>query len=432
MPKKTRSNNVDKCSVVNVQFNPIFREANRTKKRYRILYGSAGSGKSVNVAQDYVLKLADPRNKGMNLMVVRGVEQTHRNSTYAELTGAINRIWGFERAEEEWAFWSSPLKIQNRRTGNEIIFRGMADEKQRERIKSVTFSNGKLTDVWIEEATEIRKDDLEILDDRLRGELTNPNLFYQLTLTFNPVSASHWIKARFFDYKSKDIFICHSTYLDNRFIDEAYHKRMMVRKELDPEGYRVYGLGFWGELGGQILTNFQVHDFIVNEYAFDDMAIGADWGFNHATAILVLGIKDGEIYVCSEIYEFEKRQEEIIEIAEETELPRHIFMWCDSAEPATIKTWRMAGWRSAAVKKEQGSVKAQIRWLKDRKIHIHPSCKNTIKEMQAWKWIKDSTTGLYTDEPVKFQDDAMAALRYGIEGWRKKRRYNVAKEFATA
>lgn len=59
------------------------------------------------------------------------------------------------------------------------------------------------------------------------------------------------------------------------------------------------------------------------------------------------------------------------------------------------------------VKKEPGSVKAQIDFLKGRKIHIHPSCVNTLKEIQQWKWKKDATTGLYIDEPVEFMDDAM-------------------------
>ncbi len=43
--------------------------------------------------------------------------------------------------------------------------------------------------------------DIDILDDRLRGILTNPNLYYQMTFTFNPVSATHWIKRKYFDYK---------------------------------------------------------------------------------------------------------------------------------------------------------------------------------------------------------------------------------------
>ena len=54
------------------------------------------------------------------------------------------------------------------------------------------------------------------------------------------------LKRKYWDYESDDIFKCSSTYLDNRFLDENYHKRMMMRKEQDPEGYQIYGLGEWG------------------------------------------------------------------------------------------------------------------------------------------------------------------------------------------
>lgn len=186
-------------------------------------------------------------------------------------------------------------------------------------------------------------------------------------------------------------------------------------------------MGNWGELGGLILTNHQVHDFQVSEYAFDDMVIGVDWGFNHYTVISLLGIKDGEVYVCKELAVREKTEQQIVELAEEMEFPKHLFMYCDSASPALIKALRIAGFRAQAVEKEQGSVAAQIRWLKNRKIHIHPSCLRTQKEIQAWKWIKDKKSGKYIDEPVPFDDDAMAAMRYGIEKWRKARRHNIKK-----
>lgn len=94
-------------SKILVPFNKHFKEVNRTKKRYRALRGSAGSGKSVNIAQDYILKLSDPKYAGANLLCVRKVNETNRNSTYAELTGAINRIYG-ERAEEFWEMRQSP------------------------------------------------------------------------------------------------------------------------------------------------------------------------------------------------------------------------------------------------------------------------------------------------------------------------------------
>lgn len=409
------------------QFNPCFREANRTKKRYRVFYGSAGSGKSVNIAQDFIAKLSDKKYQGANLLVIRGVDETNQYSTYAELTAAINRLFG-RYAEKHWRINKSPLRLQSLDTGAEIIFRGMADDRQREKVKSVTFARGKLTWIWCEEATELRKDDVEILDDRLRGELTNPNMYYQITLSFNPVSASHWIKARFFDIQSDAVFISHSTYLDNRFIDTAYHERMRLRSEIDPEGYQVYGLGQWGELGGQVLTRYKVKDFPTGPENFDRMAIGQDFGFNHANAILLLGIKDGEVYVCSEIYVFNKDKDEIIEMANRQGLPKHLFMWCDSAEPASIKTWRRNGYRAQAVTKEVDSVKAQIGWLKRRMIYIHPSCVNTFKEIQGWKYLLNKKTGLYEDEPVPICDDAMAALRYGVEGWRDKITYDKQRK----
>ena len=84
-------------------------------------------------------------------------------------------------------------------------------------------------------------------------------------------------------------------------------------------------------------------------------------------------------------------------------------------EPDRIKMWKKAGYKARAVRKGAGSVKAQIDYLKQLRIHIHPSCINTIKEIQQWKWKKDERTGLYLDEPVEFMDDAMAALRYSID-----------------
>ena len=73
------------------------------------------------------------------------------------------------------------------------------------------------------------------------------------------------------------------------------------------------------------------------------------------------------------------------------------------------------------------SVNSQISWLKRRTIYIHPSCVNTYKEIQAWKYLLNKKTGEYEDEPVSIFDDAMAALRYGIEGWRPKLKYDKRK-----
>ena len=408
---------------IKVQMNPGFREVDRSKKRYIVMKGSAGSGKSVDTAQNYILRLM--ADKGRNLVCIRKSDITNRDSTFAELTGAIYRMFG-DKADKYWQITMSPLKLTCKSNGNQIIFRGMNDDKQREKLKSITFQRGKLTDVWLEEATELTQADLEIIDDRLRGELPEGQ-FYQIRLTFNPVNKNHWIKKVFFDIPDENVMTHHSTYLGNRFIDEAYRARMERRKIVDPEGYQIYGLGEWGEIGGLILHNWEIKDISQNVNDYDDVALGQDFGFNHANAILLLGIKDDNIYILDEIYEHEKDTSEIIQKAIEKEMPSKKQMWCDSAEPDRIKEWTKAGFRARGVDKggSKGSVKSQIDWLKQRYIYVHPHCVNTIKEMQQWKWKKDDKSGEYLDEPVPVMDDAMAALRYGIEGWRKVKRWLV-------
>ena len=399
---------------VTVKLNPVFRQANKCRKRYRVLKGSAGSGKSVNIATDYILKLMDPTFAGANLLVVRKVEATHRDSTFAELRAAIFRVCG-DAWPVWWEFRVQPLEIRCKVTGAKVLFRGTKDTTEREKLKSISVDRGKITWIWVEEATELEEQDIDILDDRLRGILPNPNLYYQMTFTFNPVSASHWIKRRYFDTVDPDVMTHHSTYLENRFIDAAYHRRMEQRRRLDPEGFRVYGLGEWGELSGLILTNYEVKDFNPDPSRFDSYNYGQDFGYNHANAILGVGWKDGDLYVCSEIYVHEMDTGEIIKLAGKREIKKNAFIYCDSAEPDRIKTWKAAGYKAMPVKKGPGSVKAQIDFLKRRRIYIHPSCTNTLKEIQSWKWKRDPKTGVYMDEPVEIFDDAMAALRYAAE-----------------
>ena len=77
---------------IKVQANPGFREVNQSRKRYIVMKGSAGSGKSVDTAQNYVLRLMN--DPGRNLVAMRKSDITNRDSTFAELTGAIYRLFG--------------------------------------------------------------------------------------------------------------------------------------------------------------------------------------------------------------------------------------------------------------------------------------------------------------------------------------------------
>lgn len=398
---------------VTAKANKVFKSAHESKKRYIVMKGGAGSGKSFDTAQMYVIRLMS--EKGRNLLAMRKSESTCRNSVFAELWAAIIRL-----GVSDW--WKISPSVPEMRfvNGNTVVFRGMNDIKQREKIKSVTFERGSLTDIWLEEATEFSQGDLEILDDRLRGELPE-ELFYQIKLTFNPVSAGHWIKKMFYDREDGDVLAVNSTYRDNRFADAEYARRMERRRETDPDGYRIYALGEWGETGGLVLKNWQARTVPKKAEYYDRLYIGQDFGYNDANAILLIGAKDGDIFVISEIYEREKDTGELIEEAERAKLPKKVEMYCDSAEPDRIKTWKKAGFAARPVEKESGCIAAGIDFLKRRMIYVDPSCKNTIWELSQWKWKADLSTGEYEDIPVDADDHAMSALRYAVEGMRKKR-----------
>ncbi len=409
--------------------NKVFRDISRSTARYRIWKGGAGSGKSTEIAIGKIKKLSDPRFKGCNLLCVRKVNATNRDSTFAELKKAARRIFG-DMVDRVWQFpdgRNASLYAKCLVTGAEVLFRGCYNQDDIEKIKSVTFEKGNLTDIWIEEATEITESDFEILDDRLRGQLRD-GLFYQIDLSFNPVPS--WIKKRFFDMPDKNAFICESTYKDNRFIDKAFWDRMEERRIRDPEGYRIYGAGEWGQLGGIIFNNWEVREFDTTQ--FNVRSYGQDFGFNHPNVLLDLGFKDGNIYICREMTRTGFDTNEIIQEAIRCGWSKTVEMWCDSAEPDRIKMWRAAGFNAKPVSKEKNSIKGQIEWLKgivskntvvNRRIYIHPDCVNTIKEIQQYRWKHDAKENVYLDEPVDFFDDHMAALRYGIERLRKPRGY---------
>ncbi len=392
-------------------FNGVFKKTHSTKRRYVVLKGSAGSGKSRDTAMFLLLRLL--RDEGRNLMCIRKIEDANRDSTFAELCGVIESA----KLSHLFKISQSPLQITCH-NGNRIIFRGVHDTRAREKLKSISFSKGKLTDIWIEEATELLQSDFEIIDDRLRGKLPSP-LFYQIRLTLNPVSAHHWIKKRFFDSPSRSVLTHSSTYLDNKFIDSDFHMRMEERKLHDPEGYRIYGLGDWGETEGLVLPNYKVLKQEMNSDDFDSLAYGQDFGFNHANAILLLGYRDGNVYVLEELISRGMTTQEIIAIAQDRGFSKKIPMYCDSAEPDRILSWRRAGFLARPVVKGAGSVAKHIDFLRGCQILISPKCKHCISEISAWKFELDRVTGAFSENPVNANDDAMAALRYGTQAWRQ-------------
>lgn len=132
------------------------------------------------------------------------------------------------------------MRIKCLFTNNEVAFAGLDDV---EKIKSITFENGELTDIWIEEATECQESDINQLKVRLRGGKSKK----QMVLSFNPINIQHWIKKHFID--SNLATVCFSTYKDNKFLTDDDRKALEDLKYTDEYTYEVYALGHWGIVG---------------------------------------------------------------------------------------------------------------------------------------------------------------------------------------
>lgn len=215
-------------------FNDVYIPYLTNEDRYLLFYGGGSSGKSYFIAQRFIYKLIHPTR--CNLLVVRQTGDTNRRSTFPLLKQVISN-WNLA---QHFKVNESDMRIVCKLTGNEVAFAGLDDV---EKIKSITFSSGELTDIWVEEATECQEGDINQLKVRLRGGKSKK----QMVLSFNPINIQHWIKKHFID--SNLATVCFSTYKDNKFLTDDDRKALEDLKRIDEYTYNVYCLGQWGILG---------------------------------------------------------------------------------------------------------------------------------------------------------------------------------------
>jgi len=233
-----------------VHINDAFMPFMQDQHRYGVLYGSAGSGKSVAAAQKIIIRCLSETGTEEDpfrhrIVVVRKTKTSLKQSVFQQIKDVCVSMG----IQEHVTFNESYLvfKFSN---GAQIFCIGLDDP---EKIKSIV-----ATSSWIEETTELEEADFNQLDLRFRG--ISP-YYVQHIITFNPIDESHWIKKKFFDNRDKDdmVYILHSTYKDNKFIDDQYKRVLEERFKYDENQYRIYVLGEWGRLktGSEYYFNFK-------------------------------------------------------------------------------------------------------------------------------------------------------------------------------
>ena len=284
--------------------------------------------------------------------------------------------------------------------GSVILFKGIDDP---EKIKSI---DG-ITGIWIEEASELSLEDFTQLDLRLRG-ITEVSK--QIILSFNPVSAEHWLKKRFFECaEAKDTSILKTTYLDNRFLDEKYKEVLEGLKETNPAYYKVYCLGEWGVLDGLVYEKYKVVDEMPKDLQL--LVYGVDFGFNHPSAVVLVGFNFDELYIKEVFYKTGFTSAKMIEhLKHNHNYITRLTGYFETAEPDKLQEFREAGFMVQPAKK---SIIDGINAVKKYRLNITRDSVNLLRELANYTWAKDKE-GKSLDMPIDDYNHALDALRYAV------------------
>ena len=387
------------------------------KHFYRVVKGSRGSKKSKTIAINMIYRIM--KYPESNLLVIRRVFNTLKNSCRADLIWAINRL----KVNHLWRVPKGEHTLTYLPTGQQILFAGLDDPLK---LTSITVAQGYLNFVWIEEAFQIEKQEMfETLEESIRGILP-PHLFHQITLSFNPWSEDHWLRKRFYndtydrEYEDDLIYATTTDYTMNEFLDEITIKRFEEMKIKRPNRYRVAGLGEWGIAEGLVYNNWEILDFDAIELLKKDFsleaAFGLDFGFTNdpsAFIAVIVDLRNKRLFIFDEFY---KKRLLNNEIAEEIKIRGYSKdeITADCAEAKSIEEIRRHGIsRIKQSSKGKGSVNQGIQYIQQFDIYVHTKCTNTIMEFKNYVW--EEKNGITLNKAADNYNHLMDALRYALE-----------------
>ncbi len=258
----------------------------RSQARVLLIHGGAGSDKSSLAAEKiHALLLRYPSATGL---VVRKFSSSVPRSCGFMLQSAI---CGYARFNSQKRMWEYP-------NGSILLYGGLADEKQREALKSVGLRGG-VDFIWIEEANALSLEDYQVLMTRLRGTAAG---WCQVILTCNPDHKNHWINKTIIEAKPDNADIYWANPQDNPSLSKEY---LATLDGLTGIARDRYWLGRWVSAEGLVWP------YDPSLHLIDPVRIPAEWrrvksidfGYSNPASVLWLAqAPDGDIHVYRQIY----------------------------------------------------------------------------------------------------------------------------------
>lgn len=404
----------------------IYKSLLYSKFDYNIVYGGAGSGKSVALGV-YMTMWA---LQGRAILSTISYATRIKDSTWTEVTSAIHEF----KLEKYFEIKASERKIISKVSNGSIKFLGLDDVTK---LRSIRPDKKKaFDDIVCEEATDLTEDTYNLLLTRQRGK---SKFNKRVWLAFNPVYINHWIYKRFFkpyendyDYTKTqfkldlgDTQIVKTTYRNNPGMDEQSIKRLRDAGGNNPYYADVYLDGNFGVLGETVYDNYTVVniDQVKEKLKASKWKpmLGIDNGFNDAQTFSLSfynkntneSIIVGEVSL-TKVSDPTNYANLILDILDEWSLSRRSLITMDSNDTRMKELLRKAGLNVKGAKKGPGSKFAGLMFLKSKRIYVLDSCKLTIDSFRVYVWKKDKQ-GNALDDTDHNGSDLLDAYRYAHE-----------------
>ena len=354
----------------------------KSNKRITILQGGTRSGKTYSVLLALIEFAWKNKDKGLYITICRKTFPALRASSMRDFFSILQKEDLYSEDFHNKSQYTYDLY------GNTFEFISTDQpQKVRGRKRDVLFMN---------EANEFSLEDYTQLSLRTT---------YKIILDYNPSDEFHWIYDRLLERDDCDFH--KSTYLDNPYLEDSVVEEIERLRDLDPNYWRIYGLGERGVGIATIYNHWEYCDTLPENP--DEIIYGLDFGYNNPSALVKVYIKDQDVYAEEIMYKQHLTTSDLINKLKTFDIGNKT-IWCDAAEPKTIHEIANNGF---IVKPADKNVKKGIDKLKSVKIYISKESNNLLKEIKTYKW-KQDRDGKVLDEPVKVHDHLMDGLRYAV------------------
>jgi phage terminase large subunit len=408
---------VDNVTIPQIEMNKAFTPyLFDYSHRFSIYWGGRMSGKTYFVTDKYIIKSMNDKRR---ILFVKKFGNSIQDTIWEIVCDELDRFG----LSPYCKFTKSPFKIILP-NGSEFIFKGFDDESKAKGL-------AKLTDIFVDEANDITWDDFNALNKSLRHSTA---LGQEFILAFNPVTKQNWCyKYWFANGDLENTFYHHSTFKDNAFLQQINIDDIEYTKKFNPAQYNIDALGLWGSLGKLVYPTIRKEEFDYKNIE-GRRQYGLDFGYSAPTGFTanIVDEENRKIYIFDEIYQTDLDNQQIGNLLIHKGYGK-CEIWCDNAEPKSIKELQKYGVvRAKASIKGADSVKYGIQKINQYEIIVHPTkCPHTIIELENYSYKKIKGTSDYSDDPDKEAGfcHILDALRYSFGSNIKNNKLKVIKNF---